>query len=153
MILDANFLEFIECLNKNEARFVLVGGYAVVLNGHNRSTGDLDIFIERTEENIERVLTAIDDFGFGSIGFTKEDLLDTTSLIQMGLPPIRIDILSDVDGITFEETYKEAKDYEEEGVKMKVIHVNHLIATKLTVGRKKDIADVEALQKIINKGK
>lgn len=105
MILDANFLEFIEYLNKNEVRFVLVGGYAVVLNGHNRSTGDLDIFVERTENNIEKVLKAIDDFGFGSISFTKADLMDKDSLVQ------------------------------------------------IAVGRKKDIADVEALQKIINKGK
>ena len=153
MILDANFLEFIECLNKNEVRFVLIGGYAVVLNGHSRSTGDLDIFIESTEENAEKVLKAIDDFGFGSIGFTKEDLLDKDGVVQMGTPPIRIDILSNVDGITFEVTFASSKDHVEENVSMKVIHINHLIASKLAVGRKKDIADVEALQKILNKRK
>ena len=153
MILDANFLEFIECLNKNEVRFVLIGGYAVVLNGHSRSTGDLDIFIESTEENAEKVLKAIDDFGFGSIGFTKEDLLYKDGVVQMGTPTIRSDILSNVDGITFEETFASAKDHVEENVSMKVIHINHLIASKLAVGRKKDIADVEALQKILNKRK
>lgn len=153
MILDFNFLEFIECLNKRGAKYVLIGGYAVVLNGHSRSTGDIDFFIERTEDNIDKVLQAIEDFGFGGIGFTREDLMDEGSIVQMGVPPLRIDILSSLPGVRFEEVWDEANEYEEEGIKLKVININHLIANKLAVGRDKDKADVTALQKILNKKK
>jgi len=153
MILDFNFLEFIECLNKRGAKYVLIGGYAVVLNGHSRSTGDIDFFIERTEDNIDKVLQAIEDFGFGGIGFTREDLMDEGSIVQMGVPPLRIDILSSLPGVRFEEVWENANEYEEEGIKLKVININHLIANKLAVGRDKDKADVTALQKILNRKK
>lgn len=153
MILDINFLEFIECLNKRGAKYVLIGGYAVVLNGHSRSTGDIDFFIERTEDNIDKVLQAIEDFGFGGIGFTREDLMDEGSIVQMGVPPLRIDILSSLPGVRFEEVWENANEYEEEGIKLKVININHLIANKLAVGRDKDKADVTALQKILNRKK
>jgi predicted nucleotidyltransferase len=151
MILDSNFLEFIDCLNRNKANYVLVGGYAVIINGHSRTTQDLDLFIRRTEENVQKVLKAIDDFGFGSIGFTSEDLMDESTIVQMGVPPLRIDILSAIPGVSFDEVINQSKDYEESGIVMKVIHINHLIANKLAVGRNKDMADVSALKRIINK--
>lgn len=153
MILDSNFLEFIEYLNKEGAKYVLIGGYAVVINGHSRSTGDIDIFIKIDNDNVEKVLMAIDDFGFGSIGFTAEDLTDEGSIVQMGVPPLRIDILNAIDGVTFDEAYKMAIEYEEEGVKMKVMHINHLIQNKEASGRDKDRDDAAALKKIIKKGK
>jgi predicted nucleotidyltransferase len=153
MLLDSNFLEFIGFLNKNDVRFVLVGGYAVVINGHNRTTGDLDIFIDIEDSNIDKILKAIDDFGFGSIGFTKDDFKDENSIVQMGVPPLRIDILSSLPGVTFEEVIDSAKDYEEDDVKMKVIHINHLIKNKIAVGREKDNADAKALQNILKREK
>jgi hypothetical protein len=76
MIFDSLFLEFLDLLNKNNARYVVIGGYAVVIHGVNRTTGDLDIFIERTKENAEKILKTVDEFGLGSIGFTEDDLLD-----------------------------------------------------------------------------
>lgn len=151
MILDSNFLEFIECLNKNKVEYILVGGYAVVLNGVNRTTQDLDIFIRRTDENADKVLKAIDDFGFGSIGFTKADLQDKQGIVQIGRPPLRIDILCELPGVDFETAYNEANDYEEEGVKIKVMHINQLITNKLAVARDKDLADAKALQKILKR--
>lgn len=151
MILDSNFLEFIECLNKNNVEYILVGGYAVVLNGVNRTTQDLDIFIRRTDENADKVLKAIDDFGFGSIGFTKADLQDKQGIVQIGRPPLRIDILCELPGVDFETAYNEANDYEEEGVRIKVMHINQLITNKLAVARDKDLADAKALQKILKR--
>ena len=141
---DANFLEFIECFNKNQVAYVLVGGYAVVLNGHSRTTGDMDFFIERTEENAKRVIKAIEDFGFGSIGFTVDDIMDESGFVRMGIEPLRIDILNTLPGVTFEEVYNGASTHEEHGVKIKVIHINHLIQNKTEVGRPQDIADVRA---------
>jgi predicted nucleotidyltransferase len=151
MIFDSNFLDFIKCLNSNKVAYVLVGGYAVVINGHTRTTGDLDVFVRGTAENAIKVIEAIDDFGFGSIGFTKEDILDSNGFVRMGVEPLRIDIFSSLPGVTFDEVIREANEYKEEDITMKVIHINHLIQNKLAVGRPQDIADVRALQKILKR--
>jgi predicted nucleotidyltransferase len=145
MIFDPNFLEFIDCLNKREAKYVLVGGLAAVIHGVNRVTGDMDIFIEASKPNASVVLAAIDDFGFGSIGFTEDDLLNPEMVVQMGRVPLRIDILSELPGINFKEVFDRAIEFKTDGVTMKVIHVNDLIANKESVGREKDIMDVKAL--------
>jgi predicted nucleotidyltransferase len=147
MIFDPNFLEFIDCLNKREAKYVLVGGLAAVIHGVNRVTGDMDIFIEASKPNASVVLAAIDDFGFGSIGFTEDDLLNPEMVVQMGRVPLRIDILSELPGINFKEVFDRAIEFKTDGVTMKVIHVNDLIANKESVGREKDIMDVKALKK------
>jgi predicted nucleotidyltransferase len=152
-MLNGDFLDFIDCLNKNKVAYVLVGGYAAIIKGHTRTTGDMDIFVERTIENAENVIRAIDEFGFGSIGFTAEDVMDENGFIRMGAEPLRIDILNSIQGVTFDEVYQMAEEYEDEGVKMKVIHINHLIKNKLAAGRPKDLADVRALEKILNKKK
>jgi predicted nucleotidyltransferase len=152
-MLDPDFLDFIESLNKYKAAYVLVGGYAAIINGHNRTTGDLDIFVERTEENAIKVISAIEDFGFGSIGFTVKDVLDENGFMRMGVEPLRIDVLNSLPAVTFEEVYQQSEEYEDEGVKMKVIHINHLIANKRAVGRPKDMADVRALEKILKRKK
>src|SRR5262249_30730725 len=104
-------------------------------------------FIEATKSNASAVLAAIDDFGFGSIGFTEEDLLNPEMVIQMGRVPLRIDLLCELPGINFTDVYKRAIEFKTEGVIMKVIHVNDLITNKETVGREKDIMDVKALRK------
>lgn len=126
---------------------MLVGGLAVIIHGVNRLTGDMDIFIEASSENAKKVLAAIEDFGFGSIGFTEEDLLSPDSVVQMGRVPLRIDILSDLPAITFSEVFNKSILFEIEGIQMKVIHVNHLIANKEEVGREKDLMDVRLLKK------
>ena len=153
MIFDTLFLEFIEALNKNEARYVLIGGYAAIIHGVNRVTGDLDIFIERSRENAIKILKAIDDFGLGSIGFKEEDLVNEDFVVQMGRPPYRIDILNSIPGVTFEEAYNAAVLYEEDDIKIKCIHINHLLNNKKAVGRNKDLMDVKALEKIIKRNK
>jgi len=150
-MLDADFLEFIECLNRNNVEYVLVGGYAAIIQGHTRTTGDIDIFVRRTMENAGRVIKAIDDFGFGSIGFTEEDVVDENGFLRMGTEPLRIDILNAIAGVEFDEVYDCAEKYVDEGVEMKVIHINHLIKNKLAAGRPKDIADVTALEKILKR--
>lgn len=109
MIFDSLFLEFIELLNKTRVRYVLIGGYAAVIYGVNRTTGDMDILIEPTIENAAKVLAAIEEFGLGSIGFTIEDLTDTDSVVQMGRVPYRIDILNTIPGVIFEDAYNESK--------------------------------------------
>lgn len=152
-MLSSDFLDFIDCLNKNNVAYVLVGGYAAIIRGHTRTTGDMDIFVERSLENAEKVIKAIDDFGFGSIGFSKEDIVDESSFVRMGEEPLKIDILNSIQGVEFKEVYEFAEEYEDEGIKMKVIHINHLIKNKIAAGRPKDLADVRALEKILNRKK
>ena len=152
-IFDPLFLEFIELLNQNEAKYILIGGYAVILNGVNRTTGDMDVLRERSIKNAEKVLKAIDDFGLGSIGFTVEDLMEEKSVIQMGRVPYRIDILNSIPGVDFEEAYSKCDIYTEDGIDVKCIHINHLINNKLAVKRDKDLSDAKALKKILNRKK
>ncbi len=153
MIFDSLFLEFIELLNKNEVKYILIGGYAVIINGVNRTTGDMDILIERNVQNAEKVLKVIDDFGLGSIGFTVNDLMEEDNIVQMGRIPYRIDILNTIPGVKFEEAYSESRLYTEDGIDIRCIHINHLISNKLAVKRNKDLADAKALQKIVNRRK
>jgi hypothetical protein len=152
-MLSPDFLDFLECLNNRTVKYVLVGGYAAIIRGHTRTTGDMDIYIQRTTENSEKVILAIDDFGFGSIGFTVDDIMDPEGFLRMGKEPLRIDLLSELPGLNFEEVYDSSEPYEDEGVTMRVIHINHLIKNKIAVGRPKDLADVSVLEKLANKKK
>ena len=153
MIFNNDFIDFIKILNAGNAKFVLVGGLAVLIHGHFRTTKDMDIFYEGSEENGRKVLESINEFGFGSLKLTLEDMLDKDGYIKLGREPVRIDLFCDLPGVTFEEVYKDAVLYEEENIKLRVIHVNHLIINKTKVGRLQDLDDVKKLKKIIEKKK
>ncbi len=92
MIFDDNFLDLIKLFDKHEVKYVLVGGLAVLIHGHFRTTKDMDIFYERTEENVVKLLAAIDEFGFGYLKLSADDLLDDSGFIKIGREPVRIDI-------------------------------------------------------------
>lgn len=151
MNLNENFIDFISLLNKHKAKYVLVGGWAVIFEGYSRNTGDIDILIERENGNAEKLLTIIKEFLGSTIGFEKEDFLKEENVIMMGRPPFRIDILTDISGVSFEEVYKTSKIYEDDGLKIRCIHINELIKNKKASGRLKDLADAEMLEKILKK--
>lgn len=153
MIFDNDFIDFIRILNHRDAKFVLVGGLAVVIHGHFRTTKDMDIFYEGSEENGKKILDSLNEFGFGFLKLTMSDMLDKDGYIKLGREPVRIDLFCDLPGVTFDEVFKNAIDYEEGDIKLKVIHVNHLIANKTKVGRFQDLDDVKKLRKIIEKKK
>lgn len=153
MIFNNDFIDFIKILNKRETKFVLVGGLAVLIHGHFRTTKDMDIFYEGSEENGKKVLESIKEFGFGYLQLTMNDVLDKDGYIKMGREPVRIDLFCDLPGVIFEEVFKEAVEYQDEDLILKVIHVNHLIANKTKVGRLQDLDDVKKLKKIIEKKK
>jgi predicted nucleotidyltransferase len=113
----------------------------------------MDFFVERTEKNAMKLLNAIADFGFESLGFKVEDVMDEQKYISMGISPLRIDILTSISGVTFDEVMREATNYFENGVELKVIHINQLISNKIASGRPKDLDDVQALSKIVKKMK
>ena len=136
-----------------EAKFVLVGGLAVIVHGHFRTTKDMDIFYEGSEENGKKILEGINEFGFAYLNLNMDDILDKNGYIKLGNQPVRIDLFCDLPGVSFEEVYRDSIDYKEENLHLKVIHVNHLIENKTKVGRLQDLDDVKKLRKIIERRK
>ena len=153
MIFDKNFSDFIRLLEEKKVKYVLVGGLAVLIHGHFRTTKDMDIFYERSEENCRKVLDVIEKFGFKNLRLTIEDLKDERGYIQLGREPVRIDLFCDLPGVSFGEVYESAIDYKEDDFTVKVIHINHLIQNKKSVGRFQDLDDVKKLEKILQRRK
>ena len=149
MIFDKDYIDFIAILNKYEVKYVLVGGLAVVIHGHFRTTKDMDIFYEGSEENAKKVLNSINEFGFGYLKLTVADLMDMGGYIKLGQQPVRIDLFCDLPGVKFKDVYGIALDYQEDDFELKVIHINHLIENKMIVGRLQDMDDVKKLKKIL----
>jgi len=112
-----DFKEFIELLIKNEVEY-LVGGYAVAIHGYPRYTGDLDIWIRRTQVNAEKTLKTLHDFGFNFSKLSTEDFTKEDNVIQLGNPPLRIDLLTQIDGVIFDECFANKKEVNIEGVQV-----------------------------------
>ncbi len=153
MIFNQNFTEFIQLLEKDNVKYVLVGGLAVLMNGHFRTTKDMDIFYEESIDNCKKLQSVIKEFGFGYLKLTLEDLQDKKSFIKLGREPERIDLFCDLPGVNFNEVYQMAFNYKEDDFSVKVIHINHLIQNKKTVGRLQDLDDVKKLEKILKRKK
>ena len=106
MIIDKNFKEFIQLLNKNRVKYLIVGGYAVALHGHPRYTKDLDIWIYVNTNNVERLINTLNEFGFSSLDLESNDFMTFGNVVQLGSTPNRIDLLTSVDGVEFESCYE-----------------------------------------------
>ena len=144
-MLNKDFKEFIQLLNSRNVEYLIVGGYALAAHGHPRYTGDIDIWIDRTEKNISLVLDALREFGFGELGISVADLSTPNSVVQLGYAPARIDLLSSIDGVTFAACYAKRVVKRIDEVDLPVISVADFRANKLATGRLKGLADVEAL--------
>jgi hypothetical protein len=145
-MLNKDFREFIESLNSNKVKYLVLGGYAIAFHGHPRYTKDLDIWLELSEENAKNVMKALDDFGFGSLDFTKEDFLHKGMVVQLGYPPNRIDLINSPDGIEFAECYQAKVEIEIDGLKIFIIDLENLKKNKKASGRLQDLADLEKLK-------
>lgn len=141
-----DFKEFIESLNANQVRYLVVGGYAVALHGHPRYTKDLDIWVERSRENAQALLQALAQFGMGSLGLTEEDFIEPDQVVQLGYPPNRIDILVMVSGIEFADCYPQRVKISLDGVDVNFIDLANLKKNKKASGRMQDLADLENLE-------
>ena len=145
MRLDRDFSEFIACCVARDVQFLIVGGYAVAAHGHPRYTKDLDVWVLVDPENASRLIDALEDFGFGSVGLTTDDLLDTDAVIQLGYPPKRIDLLTSVDGLEFEACYDDRVTIDIDGIPVPFIDLVNLRRNKRATGRPQDLADLAAL--------
>ena len=141
-----DFHQFVESLTEAKVDYLIVGGYAVGIHGHPRFTGDMDIWINQNQENAKRVIEAINYFGFSSLGITVDDLLVPKNVIQMGNPPLRIDILTEIDGVGFEDCFPNKKIVTIAGLQFNFISYQDLIKNKLASGRAKDLDDVSNLK-------
>lgn len=145
MRLDPDFSEFIGLLNEHEVDYLVVGGHAVALHGHPRYTGDMDVWLRTDVANAERVLAALEDFGFGGLDITREDLLEPDQVVQLGYSPLRLDLMTSLSGVAFEECHKRRVEVEVAGLTVPFISLQDLRRNKRASGRIQDLADLEAL--------
>ena len=149
MILARDFEDFIKLLNLHNVEYMVVGGYALAIHGKPRHTGDLDIWINISENNAELMLKVLKDFGLSSMSFTKEDFLKPGYVSQIGYPPLRIDILNTIDGITFEEAAKNMSSIElENDFTINYIGLHDFVKNKQATGRIQDLADIREIKKL-----
>jgi hypothetical protein len=141
-----DFKEFIASLNANKVRYLIVGGYAVAFHGHPRYTKDLDVWIDRSPQNAARIVKALERFGFGSLDLKADDFLVPDQIIQLGLPPNRIDVLTTLAGVDFRSCYAARVKAKIGGMTANFIDLKNLKKNKEAVGRTQDLADLENLE-------
>ena len=145
MEVQEDFREFLALLNAHEVEFMIVGGYALAFHGAPRYTGDIDVFVKPDHKNAKRIIKALVDFGFSSLDLTVDDFKDPYKVIQLGLPPVRIDIITSISGVSWEEADVSKVPGLYGDVSVSFIGKKQFITNKRAIGRKKDLADIEAL--------
>lgn len=146
MSLNPDWREFIELLNANSVQYLVVGGYAVAFHGHPRYTKDLDIWVWINPENAERMMRALEQFGFGSLDLSVQDFLTPDQIVQLGYPPNRIDLLTTIPGVEFQDCYAVRIQQVIDGVPVNFIDAENLKRNKRASGRAQDLADIENLE-------
>jgi hypothetical protein len=144
-MLNQDFKEFIQLLNNNQVKYLVIGGYAVAVHGHPRYTKDIDIWVEMSSENAQKLMTTLTEFGFGSLGLTAEDFQIPDQIIQLGYPPNRIDLITTPDGIDFATCYQTKIEVKINDLTVNFIDLENLKRNKQASGRLQDLADLENL--------
>lgn len=143
--LPLDFKEFLQLLNDRQVEYLLVGGYAVAYYGYPRATGDIDFWLAVEPTNAIRVVAVLDMFGFGSSGVTSDVFLQDNKIIQMGVPPMRIDLFTTLSGVTFAECFSRRVQDVIDGVTVNIISLDDLKVNKQASGRLKDLNDLTQL--------
>ncbi len=147
--MNPDFLDLLRALLAADVRFMVVGAYAVGVHGRPRATKDLDVWVEASVENAPKVMKALREFGAPLMGLTENDIEPPEAGLQIGREPLRIDVLTKISGLTFEEAWPSHTDADfGDSVRCPVIGLEALIANKRAAGRPQDLADVAALEKI-----
>ena len=141
-----DFQDFLRLLTKYDVRYVVVSGYALGYHGYVRATGDLDLFVEISQENATRLVLVFREFGIDQ-GVTEEIFLEAGKMIRIGRPPLRLEILTQISGVSFQQCYSSREIVQIDDFHVCFIDLGNLIKNKKSTGRTKDIADVEYLQK------
>lgn len=143
--LPPDFKEFLRLLNAHQVEYLLIGGYAVAYHGYPRATADMDIWIATHSQNAEKVVAALKEFGFDLPELSAELFLEERQIIRMGVPPVRIEIVTSISGVNFEECYVARVVDILDKVEISLIDLTHLKINKKAAGRYKDLDDLENL--------
>jgi hypothetical protein len=147
-IFNQDFQDFIIALNKYNVEYLLVGGYAVILRGYNRTTGDMDVWVNKTPENYQKLSKAFYSFGLNISDMTEQNFLSNEdfNVFTYGRPPVSIDIMTAVKGLIFEKAFLNKDIYEFEGLTISLISRSDLLIAKKAANRSKDLNDIEHLE-------
>ena len=147
-IFNDDFRDFLSALNDQNVRYILVGGFSVILHGYSRTTGDMDIWVERTPQNYASIKKAFLQFGMRVFDMTEENFMEHPKwdVFTFGNPPVAIDIMVKVKGLEFEDCYNNSVIFEDKDLKIRTINKNDLIEAKKSSKRSKDLDDLENLQ-------
>ena len=140
-----DFRELLALFNACHVEYLLVGGYALAFHGAPRFTGDLDIFVQPDAVNAQRILTALAAFGFASVGLTSSDFERSDQVVQLGVPPVRIDLITSITGISWDEAWAGRVTGRYGDMPVHYIGRAQFVANKRATGRTKDVADLEVL--------
>ena len=147
MKVEKDYEEFLSLLNRHKVKYCIVGAFAVAFYAKPRYTKDLDILIEPSEENAHRVYDVLKEFGFGSLNLSRKDLSQKGNILQLGYEPVRIDILTEIEGLEFEQIWRNRAEGKYGSEKVNFISLDDLIKTKKLSDRLSDKLDVELLEK------
>ncbi len=146
MNVEKDFEEFFALLNKHKVRYCVVGAYAVAYHGMPRATGDIDVLVEPDLENAKKIIRALREFGFGALKLTEQDFCRKNHVVQLGVPPLRIDLLTSISGVDFERVWNHRVFNRYGRQKVWVMGRRELLVNKGKTGRPKDKLDVESLK-------
>ena len=141
-----DFREFLQLLNSKKIEYLVIGGYAVGYHGYPRATGDMDIWIAINEKNALKIIEVLKEFGFDLPELEKELFLKENKVIRMGIPPMRLEILTSIDGVCFETCFKNRIIADFGSFKVNFISKDDLLTNKQASGRPKDLLDYDVLQ-------
>jgi hypothetical protein len=144
--LDKDLREFLELFLSANVEFLVVGAHALAFHGFPRFTGDLDLWIRPSNGNADLILHVLERFGFGALGITTQDLTTQDQMIQLGVAPNRIDLLTNLSGLEFGEAWDSAEVGLLDGVAVKFISKAHFLMNKRATGRARDLADIAAIE-------
>ena len=150
-MLNSDFRDILSAFCEEKVEFILVGAYAVAAHGLPRATGDIDLWVESSVKNADRIWAALTRFGAPLSGLQKEDFMRPGNVIQLGVTPRRIDILTEITGVSYQDAQRAKLVIDIEGLKIPVIGLDHLIQNKTAVGRPQDSADVVRLRNMVLK--
>ncbi|WP_457598643.1 DUF6036 family nucleotidyltransferase [Hydrogenimonas sp.] len=150
MYLTTDYRDLIELFNRHKVKYLLVGAHAMAVFGHARSTYDIDIWIEREKENATRIVKALEEFG---LPFELDENAFTAKeqIVQIGIAPNRIDLLTDIDGVAFSEAWERRKDIELDGMRLHILSAEDIVRNKVASGRPKDRIDAEMMKRLLQK--
>jgi hypothetical protein len=147
-IFNEHFRDFIKALNDHKVEYVIVGGMAVILHGYVRGTGDMDVWVDKTKDNYGKLVKAFAQFGMPVFDMTEDAFLGNEfDVWGIGVQPVKIEIMTGVKGLDFEETFRQSQFYNEDDLQIRFISLDHLLQAKKAAGRFRDLDDIDQLTK------